>query len=202
MFERFSDDARRVVVLAQDESRALSHRVIDTEHLLLGLLAQQQGAAARALADLGVGLADARSRVARLVPPDQAATRSSGHIPFTAGAKRVLEGSLRETLRRGDRGIGTGHLLLALVAVPDGVHATVLSEAGVTADAVAAAVQPLLDEEMPAPSDPDDLRSRVTGVSERLDRIEALLHDVVTRLDRIERRLGPGADEPGAGRAS
>jgi ATP-dependent Clp protease ATP-binding subunit ClpC len=124
MFERFTDRAREVVVLAQDEARALRHNYIGTEHILLGLLREQAGLAARVLASLGVTLAEARARVEPMVAPSDEVT--SGQIPFTPRAKKVLELALREALALGHDYIGTEHILLGLVRENEGVASRVL----------------------------------------------------------------------------
>ncbi|HEY2313010.1 MAG TPA: Clp protease N-terminal domain-containing protein, partial [Streptosporangiaceae bacterium] len=113
MFERFTDRARRVVVLAQEESQRLSHNYIGTEHLLLGLLAEQEGVAARALESLNVTLTAAREQVEEIIGPGQ--QQPHGHIPFTPRAKKILELSLREALTMGSEVIDTQHLLLGLI---------------------------------------------------------------------------------------
>ena len=133
MFERFTDKARRVVVLAQDEARRLGHTYIGTEHILLGLLREDDGTAARALESLGVGLQAARHRVEAETGrgPGQ-----SGHIPFTPEAKRTLELSLREALQLGENYIDTEHILLGLVRDASQPGARMLAELGGTPDAV------------------------------------------------------------------
>src|ERR1700722_10989462 len=113
MFERFTNRARRVVVLAQEEARILRHNYIGTEHLLLGILAEGDGTAFRPLDELGVTLEIARQQVEGIVGTGQNAM--SGHIPFTPRAKKVLELSLREALKLGHNYIGTEHMLLGLV---------------------------------------------------------------------------------------
>jgi Clp amino terminal domain, pathogenicity island component len=119
MFERFTDRARRVVVLAQEESRMLNHNYIGTEHLLLGLIHEGEGVAAQALESLGISLEAVRRKVVERVGEGQAAP--TGHIPFTPRAKKVLELSLREALQLGHNYIGTEHLLLGLIREGDGV---------------------------------------------------------------------------------
>src|SRR5215469_12345460 len=108
LFERFTERARRVVVLAQEESRLLSHNYIGTEHLLLGLLAERAGVAAEALESLNVTLDAARELVEEMIGPGQ--QHPSGHIPFTPRAKKILELSLREALNMGSEVIDTEHL--------------------------------------------------------------------------------------------
>src|SRR5687768_13268987 len=134
MFERFTERARQVVVLAQDEARALRHNYIGTEHILLGLLREEEGLAARVLTSLGVTLEDVRARVARMVGQGEVVT--TGQIPFTPHAKKALELSLREALDRSHDYIGTEHILLALVRVNEGVGAHVLSDVGADAETV------------------------------------------------------------------
>jgi ATP-dependent Clp protease ATP-binding subunit ClpA len=128
MFERFTDRARRVVVLAQEEARILNHNYIGTEHLLLGLIDEGQGVAAEALESLGISLDVARQQVEGIIGQGQQAP--SGHIPFTPRAKKVLEVSLREATRLGHDHIGTEHILLGLIREGDGVAAQVLVTLG------------------------------------------------------------------------
>jgi hypothetical protein len=128
MFERFTDRARRVVVLAQEEARFLNHNYIGTEHLLLGLIHEQQGVAAKALELLGIRLEAVRSEVEEIIGLGQSAP--VGHIPFTPRAKKVLELSLREAKQLGHNYIGTEHLLLGLVREGEGVAAQVLVRLG------------------------------------------------------------------------
>jgi hypothetical protein len=128
MFERFTDKARRVVVLAQEEARLLDHGHIGTEHILLGLVHEGEGVGARALQALDVSLEDVRARVLEIVP--QGEDPPSGHIPFTPRAKKVLELSLREALQFGHNYIGTEHILLGLVREGEGVGAQVLASVG------------------------------------------------------------------------
>ena len=113
MFERFTDRARRVVVLAQEEARLLNHNYIGTEHILLGLIHEGEGVAARGLESLGINLEAVRSQVVEII--GQGSQAPSGHIPFTPRAKKVLELSLREALQLGHNYIGTEHILLGLI---------------------------------------------------------------------------------------
>ncbi|MCT1368457.1 ATP-dependent Clp protease ATP-binding subunit [uncultured Kocuria sp.] len=128
MFERFTDRARRVVVLAQEEARMLNHNYIGTEHLLLGLIHEGEGIAAKALESMGVTLSSVREQVQDIIGPGQQAP--SGHIPFTPRAKKVLELSLREALQLGHNYIGTEHILLGLIRAGEGVASQVLSKLG------------------------------------------------------------------------
>ena len=128
MFERFTDRARRVVVLAQEEARMLNHNYIGTEHILLGLIHEGEGVAAKSLESLGVSLESVRSQVEEIIGQGQQAP--SGHIPFTPRAKKVLELSLREALQLGHNYIGTEHILLGLIREGEGVAAQVLVKLG------------------------------------------------------------------------
>ncbi len=128
MFERFTDRARRVVVLAQEEARMLNHNYIGTEHILLGLIHEGEGVAAKALESLGISLEAVRSQVEEIIGQGQQAP--SGHIPFTPRAKKVLELSLREALQLGHNYIGTEHILLGLIREGEGVAAQVLAKLG------------------------------------------------------------------------
>jgi len=132
VFERFTDNARLVVVVAQDEARMLKHNYIGTEHILLGLLGVECGTAARVLESLDVTLAEVRAEVARIVGQGDEVT--NGQIPFTPRARKVLELSLREAVSRGDNYIGTEHLLLATAAENEGVAARVLLDFDVNAE--------------------------------------------------------------------
>ncbi|OZG50103.1 ATP-dependent Clp protease ATP-binding subunit [Bombiscardovia coagulans] len=129
MFERFTDRARRVIVLAQEEARSLQHNYIGTEHLLLGLIREGDGVAAKALASKGVELEDTRKQVEEMIGKGNAAP--NGHIPFTPHAKQVLELSLREALQLGHSYIGTEHILLGLIREGEGVGTQVLIKMGV-----------------------------------------------------------------------
>jgi ATP-dependent Clp protease ATP-binding subunit ClpC len=128
MFERFTNQARRVVVLAQEEARRLLHNYIGTEHILLGLLREDEGAAATALAAADVTLDGARLEVETIIGRGQ--HEPSGHIPFTPRAKKVLELSLREAVRLGHDYIDTGHILLGLIREGDGVAVQVVVNLG------------------------------------------------------------------------
>src|SRR6202167_1792444 len=128
MFERFTDRTRRVLVLAQEEARLLNHNFIGTEHILLGLIHEGEGVAAKALESLGVSLEAVREKVEETIGP--AGTSTTGSPPFTPLAKKVLELSLREALQLGHNYIGTEHMLLGLVREGEGVAAKVLVSLG------------------------------------------------------------------------
>jgi ATP-dependent Clp protease ATP-binding subunit ClpC len=142
MFERFTDRARRVVVLAQEEARMLRHNYIGTEHILLGLIHEGEGVAAKALDSLNISLEAMRQQMEEIIGRGHAAP--TGHIPFTPRAKRVLELSLREALQLDHNYIGTEHILLGLVREGEGVAAQVLQKSGADLDRVREAVMQLL----------------------------------------------------------
>jgi ATP-dependent Clp protease ATP-binding subunit ClpC len=142
VFERFTDRARHVVVLAQEEARMLNHNYIGTEHILLGLIHEGEGVAALALERLGISQQAARERVKEII--GQGSNPPAGHIPFTPRAKKVLELALREALQLGHNYIGTEHILLGLLREEEGVAAQVLTQLGATLDDVREAVIELL----------------------------------------------------------
>ena len=142
MFERFTDRDRRVVVLAQEEARMLNHNYIGTEHLLLGLVHEGEGIAARALESLGITLNSVREQVQDIIGPG--ANAPSGHIPFTPRAKKVLELSMREAIQLNHGYIGTEHILLGMVRANEGVANQVLAKLGVEPAAVRQAVMDLI----------------------------------------------------------
>jgi ATP-dependent Clp protease ATP-binding subunit ClpC len=144
VFQRFTDRARRVVVLAQEEARMLNHDYIGTEHILLGLIREGHGVAAKALESLGISPDAVRQQVEEIIGRGQQAP--SGHIPFTPRAKKVLELSLTESVQLGHNYIGTEHILLGLIREGDGVAARVLSGLGADLDGVREQVVRLLDE--------------------------------------------------------
>ncbi|HJZ10285.1 MAG TPA: Clp protease N-terminal domain-containing protein, partial [Trebonia sp.] len=150
MFERFTDRARRVVVLAQEEARMLNHNYIGTEHILLGLIHEGEGVAAKALESLGISLEAVRQQVEEIIGQGQQAP--SGHIPFTPRAKKVLELSLREALQLGHNYIGTEHILLGLIHEGDGGAARSLESLGISLDAVRQRVEEIIGRGQQAPS--------------------------------------------------
>ena len=154
MFERFTERARMVVVLAQEEARALRHNYIGTEHLLLGMIREEEGTAARVLESVGLGYGPARDDIEHIVGPGENVT--GGQIPFTPRAKKSLEMALREALSLGHDYIGTEHLLLGLIRDENGVAVRVLSDFGVPADRVRDEVLRQLKEAPP----PQPVRSR------------------------------------------
>jgi ATP-dependent Clp protease ATP-binding subunit ClpC len=180
MFERFTDRARRVVVLAQEEARMLNHNYIGTEHILLGLIHEGEGIAAKALESLGISLDAARQQVEEIIGQGQQAP--SGHIPFTPRAKKVLELSLREALQFGHNYIGTEHILLGLIREGDGVAAQVLvklgADLGRARQQVISLLQGPLEEEFTSAAyDVADLRDRLASFAARLTMIERRLRE-------------------------
>ncbi|MRH89822.1 hypothetical protein GFY24_20640 [Nocardia sp. SYP-A9097] len=184
MFERFTDHARRAVVLAQDEGKLLNHDYIGTEHLLLGILREGEGVAARVLADLAVDLKEVRDRVETII--GRGAHEPSGHVPFTPRAKQVLQLSLEQSIQLGHREIGTEHLLLALIVEGQGVAAQVLNAMDVHTAAVRARVL-----ELHTPAVDSAAARPVRGPSLIEQRIAALER----RVTELEQRLAGGRDE-------
>jgi ATP-dependent Clp protease ATP-binding subunit ClpC len=144
MFERFTDRARRVVVLAQEEARTLNHSYIGTEHILLGLTREGEGVAVKALESLGISLEAVRQQVEEIIGQGQQAP--SGHIPFTPRAKKVLGLSLRESVQLDHNYIGTEHILLGLIREGEGVAAQVLVKLGADLSRVRQHVIELLEQ--------------------------------------------------------
>jgi ATP-dependent Clp protease ATP-binding subunit ClpC len=144
MFERFTDRARRVVVQAQEEARALGHNYVGTEHVLLGLIHEGSGVAAKVLESLGISQETVRQRVTDAV--DQGKQAPSGHIPFTPRAKKLLELALQESRALGHNYIGTEHILLGLIHEGDGVAAQVLTELGADLNGAREQVIRILEE--------------------------------------------------------
>jgi hypothetical protein len=189
MFERFTNQSRRVVVLAQEEARMLDHNYIGTEHLLLGLLHEGRGSAARALEAMEVTLQAVRDQVIEIIGRGQA--QPSGHIPFTPRAKKSLELSLREALQLGDGYIGTGHLLLGLIHQGDNVAVKILGSLGADLKDLRARVTAELrgnpeegQDVSPAEREQQQLKVYLRGEA------KGLLDTIDDRLTAIERRLG------------
>jgi len=199
VFERFTDRARRVVVLAQEEARFLNHNYIGTEHILLGLLNEGEGIAAQALESLDIDLASVRDEVVKIIGQGQQSP--SGHIPFTPRAKKVLELSLREALQLGHNYIGTEHILLGLIREGEGVAAQVLQQLGAELQKVRQTVIQLLsgpgggEEQQPKSAGSGGRESGSSG-STVLDQFgrnltqsarEGVLDPVIGRTREIER---------------
>jgi ATP-dependent Clp protease ATP-binding subunit ClpC len=211
MFEKFTDRARRVVVLAQEEARMLSHDYIGTEHLLLGLVHEGAGVAVVALESLGISLDDVRRDVEEMIGRGQ--HELSGHIPFTPRAKKVLELSLRESQQLGAGYIGTEHILLGLIREGEGVAAQVLVKLGADLNRARQQVLQILGERTPREAGEPEaggLREaaagglagnepgvRIVGSPAQLAEILNRLRSMDARLAAVERYLGLGAREPG-----
>jgi len=180
MFERFTDRARRVVVLAQEEARMLNHNYIGTEHILLGLVGEGEGVATRTLESLGISLDAVRQQVGEIM--DRGHEAPSGHIPFTPRAKKVLELSLREALQLGHGYVGTEHILLGLIREGDGVAAQVLVKLGADLDRVLQQVILLLYGHQGPDAGSSGSHPGAGAGAGRPD-------DVLARLDALDRRL-------------
>ncbi len=189
MFERFTNQSRRVVVLAQEEARMLNHNYIGTEHLLLGLLHEGRGTAAQVLMAMDVTLAAARDQVVAIVGRGQ--EQPSGHIPFTPRAKKSLELSLREALQLGNGYIGTGHLLLGLIHQGDNMALKMLDKLGADLKDLRTRVtrelqdHPEAERDMP-PAERERLQLRLFLRND----VQGLLDTIDDRLSAIERQLG------------
>jgi ATP-dependent Clp protease ATP-binding subunit ClpA len=210
MFERFTDQARRVVVRAQEEARMLGHNYIGTEHILLGLLAEDDGLAAQALASLEIGLDAAREQVVEIIE-EGTGQPPAGHIPFTPRTKKVLELSLREAQRLGDSYIGTEHILLGLAREGEGVGVQVLDRLGAGKDRVLAQVLLTKQAELGAELRPVTVRrqmpierpvsagsimSRLDEIAARLSAIENLLAETQGQTARARKPASGGARKP------
>ncbi len=194
MFERFTDQSRRAVVLAQEEARHLNHNYIGTEHLLAGLRRENRGAAARALESAGITIDAVRAEIEKLVGRGQEPT--SRHIPFTPPAKKCLELSLREALDLGHNHIGTGHLLLALISQDDSVGVRVLGGLGADLEQLRARViREIEDDQDNGGGSPPPRPQR----AELPNAVQALLDTIDDRLTAIELHLGIAHPGPDAG---
>ena len=186
MFERFTDRARRAIVLAQEEARGLDHNYIGTEHILLGLIREEQGLARHALQAMGLDVTELRQEIEALTGRGDSAP--SGHIPFTPRAKKSLELSLRESVQLTSGYIGTEHLLLGLIREGEGPGSQVLAAHGVTLDGARETVTRLL-RERGAEGRPAGAPAGGPGVV-TLDEIATQLRAIVRRLSAIEAKLG------------
>jgi ATP-dependent Clp protease ATP-binding subunit ClpC len=185
VFERFTDEARRVVVMAQDEAREIPHTYVGTEHLLLGLLRVDESIGFWALNDAGISLESARRAVRRIVG---AGEEPESHMPFTVRAKKALENAYRETVERGDSAVGSGHLLLGLLDEPHGAAVEVINDHGVALDALrqrlTAAVSKRKETQTIEPPVWEVIApgGESLQLMRRLDVIEAKLDEVLRRL--------------------
>jgi ATP-dependent Clp protease ATP-binding subunit ClpC len=184
VFERFTPEARDVVVQAQTEARLLDHNYIGTEHVLLGLLAEPSGTAYEQLVAHDVSLDAARGAVEQII--GRGSTSPPGHIPFTPRAKKALELALREALRFGQRHIGTEHILLGVLRIEEGVAVQALERLGVDVVALRSAVE----AQLPAPAAPEGMRGvRTSGAIGRAGRIA---RSMIGRLGEVT----PGRERP------
>jgi ATP-dependent Clp protease ATP-binding subunit ClpA len=197
MFEKFTDRARRVVVLAQEEARRHNHDHIGTEHLLLGLIHEGEGAAVRALESLEISLAAVRYQVEEMIGPGQQAP--SGPIPFAPRAKKALELSLHESRRLRDGHIGTGHILLGLISEGEGVAAQVLVKLGADLDRVRTRVVYPDQEPTSTGAEPLGPGSGTNYLAHRINTVESQLSALEFRIDTIESRLSAAEFGVGTG---
>ncbi len=193
MFERLTDRARRVIELAQEEARMLSHNYIGTEHLLLGLIHEGEGVAAEVLESLGIGLGAARLRIEEIIGQGQ--QPPSGHIPFTPRAKKVLQLARREALAMGHSYTGTEHILLGLVREGRGVAAQVLADLGLDLNQVRHQVIRLLADRQGEDGRAARRFVKAGGqqprlLPEMLERVDS----IDSQLSAIGQRLGAGPD--------
>jgi ATP-dependent Clp protease ATP-binding subunit ClpA len=199
MFERFTNQSRRAVVVAQEQARDFRHGYIGTEHILLGLLGEGTGSAARVLTSVDVTL-DAVRREVEVTVGRGDDERSSGHIPFTPRAKKSLERSLRECLQLGSGYIGTGHLLLGLISEDDDVAVQILITLGTDLDVLRTRVTQDIraHPEQLEPSSFAAARARAlaTPIPRQPAEIRNLLEEIDARLSAIEQHLGITRDEP------
>jgi ATP-dependent Clp protease ATP-binding subunit ClpC len=191
MFERFTDRARRVVVLAQEEARMRNHNEIGTEHILLALI-RERGVAAQALESLGITEEAARQQVEEVVGPGQPGPQR-GHLPFTPPAKKILQLSMREAIALGHAYIGTEHILLGLVREDDGVAIGVLNGLGVDPNRVRQQVIQLVSARR-VREEPGSGRSAGRGKRKLLSELRGRLDSLDWRLSVLEQRVGTSPD--------
>ena len=191
MFQRFTDRARRIVVLAQEEARMANHDYIGSEHILLALIREDGGVAAQALESLGITEAAARLQLAEIIEPGQQSP--PGHIPFTPRAKKILQLSLREAIALGHAHIGTEHLLLALVREGDGVAVRALNGMGVEPVRIRQRVIQLVSARR-VQEEPGTGRAAGRGKRKLSSELRGRLDSMEWRLSVLEQRVGTGPD--------
>jgi ATP-dependent Clp protease ATP-binding subunit ClpA len=197
MFERFTDRARRVMVLAQEEARLLDHNYIGTEHLLLGLIHEGEGVAAQALESLGVSLPAVRQQVEQIIGRGQ--QPPSGRIPFTPRAKKVLELSRREALAMGHNYVGTEHILLGLIREGDGVAAQVLVRMGADLNRVRQQVIRILSGHQDQDKDEPKGGRAARRAGKAARRQHGPLPEILGRVESIDSQLSAIGQRVGAG---
>ena len=197
MFERFTDQSRRAVVLAQEEARLLNHNYVGTEHLLAGLAREKRGAGGRALTSASVTLDAVRRQIESRIGRGQ--QPPSGHIPFTPRAKKCLELALREAVTLGHDAISTGHLLLGLIG-EDGCRAVqILGELGADLGQLRAQVITEIEDHPEDREYSPPIRVRPAWRPEASQRVKELLDEIDRRLTAIERHLGIAGPEAADG---
>jgi ATP-dependent Clp protease ATP-binding subunit ClpC len=192
MFERFTDRARRVVVLAQEEARMLNHDYVGTEHILLALICEGGGVAAQALESLGITEEAARQQVEEIVGPGQTGPQR-GHLPLTPRAKKTLQLSMREAIALGHGYIGTEHILLGLIREDDGVAIRVLNGLSVDPNSVRQQVIRQVSARR-VPEEPGTGRAAGRGKRKLLSELRGRLDSLEWRLSVLEQRVGTAPD--------
>jgi ATP-dependent Clp protease ATP-binding subunit ClpC len=192
MFERFTDRARRVVVLAQEEAKTLNHNYVGTEHILLALIREGGGVAAQALESLAITEEAARHQVEEIVGPGQPGSQK-GHLPLTPRAKKILQLSLREAIALGHAYIGTEHILLGLVRVEEGVAKQVLNGLAVDPAMVRQKVIQLVSARR-VHEEPGTGRAAGRGKRKLLSELRGRLDSLEWRLSVLEQRVGTTPD--------
>ena len=195
MFERFTERARRVVVLAQEEARRLNHNHVGTEHILLGLIHEGEGVAAASLESLGISLEAVREQIEGIIGQGRAAP--PGNIPYTPRAKKVLELSLREALQLGHNHIGSEHILLGLIREGRGAAAQVLVRLGADLARVREQVIQMLEDAQGEEGPGTRRAGKGLGPAARKQR--GLLSEVLSRVESIDSRLAAVEQRVGAG---
>ena len=193
MFERFTDRARRVVVLAEEEARTVNHPDVDTEHILLALIREGGGVAAQALGSLGITEEAARQQVEEIAGPGQPGSQK-GHLPFTPRAKKILQLSLREAIALGHAYIGTEHILLGLLRADEGVAMQVLNGLGVGPIRVRQKVIQLVSARQ-VHEEPGTGRATGRGKRKVLSELRDRLNSLDWRLSMLEQRVGTAPDQ-------
>jgi ATP-dependent Clp protease ATP-binding subunit ClpA len=189
VFERFTDEARQVIALGQEEARLLKHNYIGTEHLLAGCLREEDGLAAAVLEDAGVRLERVRAELIRIVGTGDEVT--AGQIPFTPRAKHAMEIAVRDGLSRGHTYVGTEHLLLGVLRVDEGVAVRVLTDVGAEPDELKDEVVRRMVGAVGEPADSTERRRR------RIEMLDAVLA-AADRREEVARVVGEAADEGAA----